>query len=191
MPPPTPKMSDEAFARLVEAHYGALYRFGLSLARNASDAGDLVQQTFFIWATKGQTLKDQGAAKGWLFTTLYREFLRLRRRGSRASSLEALPDSLPEFTADEVDRAARCDAATVVSALQEVDEVFRAPLTLFYLEDLSYLEIAKILEVPIGTVMSRLSRGKLQLRSLLAASAAGTNDAKVIPFSPEQKGKQA
>jgi len=184
-------MSDEAFARLVEAHYGALYRFGLSLARNASDAGDLVQQTFFIWATKGQTLKDQGAAKGWLFTTLYREFLRLRRRGSRASSLEALPDSLPEFTADEVDRAARCDAATVVSALQEVDEVFRAPLTLFYLEDLSYLEIAKILEVPIGTVMSRLSRGKLQLRSLLAASAAGTNDAKVIPFSPEQKGKQA
>src|SRR5271166_5928513 len=101
--------STGAFAQLVDAHYGALYRFGFSLARNASDAGDLVQQTFFIWATKGSSLKDEGAAKGWLFTTLYREFLRLHRRGARSSSFEALPDSPPEFAADEVDRVALCD----------------------------------------------------------------------------------
>jgi RNA polymerase sigma-70 factor (ECF subfamily) len=183
-------MSDEAFVRLVDAHYGALYRFGLSLARNASDAADLVQQTFFIWATKGHGLKDQGAAKGWLFTTLYREFLRIRRRSSRGSSLEALPESLPEFAAEEVDRAALCDSETVLGALQEVDEAFRAPLTLFYLEDLSYLEIAKILDVPIGTVMSRLSRGKLQLRALLT-SAASKADPKIVPFTPDQRGKQA
>jgi RNA polymerase sigma-70 factor (ECF subfamily) len=102
--------------------------------------------------------------------------------------LEALPESLAEFASDEVDRVAVCDSATVVSALQAVDEVFRAPLTLFYLEELSYLEIAKILEIPIGTVMSRLSRGKLQLRALLGSTAS---DSKVIPFTSEQKGKQA
>ena len=73
-------MSTQAFTQLVDAHYTALYRFALSLARNGADAGDLVQQTFFIWATKGESLRDASKAKSWLFTTLYREFLRGRRR---------------------------------------------------------------------------------------------------------------
>src|ERR1700750_1832520 len=108
MSAPNSPMSDEAFARRVEREYGPLYRLGYSVARNAPAAADLVQQTFFIWATKGQALKDKGAAKGWLFTTLYREFLRIRRRSAKGASLDALPDSMPEFAADEVDRAARC-----------------------------------------------------------------------------------
>jgi RNA polymerase sigma-70 factor (ECF subfamily) len=88
-----------------------------------------------------------------------------------------------------VDRAAKCDSATVLHALQEIDEVFRAPLTLFYLEDLSYLEIAAILEVPIGTVMSRLSRGKAQLRTLLSAAAAAPGAGRVVPFKFAQGGQ--
>src|SRR3954470_22550899 len=161
-------MSNEAFTQLVEAHYAPLYRFALSLARNGADAGDLVQQTFFIWATKGDNLREATKAKSWLFTTLYREFLRGRRRDSRATSIEDLPPGEQDIAAEDVDRVAKMDAAGVVVALQSVDEVFRAPLTLFYLEDLSYLEIAETLEVPIGTVMSRLSRGKAQLRAALA-----------------------
>jgi RNA polymerase sigma-70 factor (ECF subfamily) len=183
-------MSNEAFTGLVDAHYGSLYRFALSLARNSADAGDLVQQTFFIWATKGHGLLDPGAAKGWLFTTLYREFLRIRRRGSKASSLDAMPDTQAELAAEEIDRAASCDGATVMSALQNVDEVFRAPLTLFYLEDLSYHEIATVLDVPIGTVMSRLSRGKAHLRALVTSGAASPA-ARVIPFEPGKGAQQA
>ncbi|KAB2643268.1 MAG: RNA polymerase sigma factor [Verrucomicrobia bacterium] len=175
-------MSNEVFTQLVDTHYSALYRFALSLARNGADAGDLVQQTFFIWATKGASLRDSAKAKSWLFTTLYREFLRGRRRDARATSLEDLPPGEQEIASEDRDRVARLDGATVMAALQSVDEVFRAPLTLFYLEDLSYVEIAEALEVPIGTVMSRLSRGKAQLRGALEKEekAAG---AKVVAFT--------
>lgn len=176
-------MSTEAFTQLVDAHYVPLYRFALSLARNSADAGDLVQQTFFIWATKGHGLREAAKAKSWLFTTLYREFLRGRRRDAKSTSLEDLGPGESDVAAEEVDRVARLDGATVMAALQEVDEVFRAPLTLFYLQDLSYLEIAETLEVPIGTVMSRLSRGKAQLRAVLARSEAAGTSAKVVPFT--------
>ncbi len=179
-------MSSEVFTQLVDAHYASLYRFALSLARNSADAGDLVQQTFFIWATKGHGLRESAKAKSWLFTTLYREFLRGRRRDARATSLEDLPPGEADVAAEDVDRVARLDAGTVMAALQTVEEVFRAPLTLFYLEDLSYQEIASAIEVPIGTVMSRLSRGKAQLRAVLAREEAAGR-AKVVPF-PSAKG---
>jgi RNA polymerase sigma-70 factor (ECF subfamily) len=181
-------MNNEAFAELVDAHYAPLYRFALSLSRNTSDAGDLVQQTFFIWATKGHGLRELSKAKSWLFTTLYREFLRGRRRDARSTSIEDLPLGEKEPAAEEVDRVSRIDAALVMTALQTVDETFRAPLTLFYLEDMSYQEIADALDVPIGTVMSRLSRGKSQLRMALErVESAGS---KVLPF-PDSKGARA
>ena len=84
-------MAGEIFTQLVDAHYTPLYRFALSLTRNTSDACDLTQQTFFIWARKGEQLRDAAKAKSWLFTTLYREFLRGRRRGDHLTALEDLP----------------------------------------------------------------------------------------------------
>ncbi len=180
-------MNQDIFTRLVDTHYASLYRFALSLARREADACDLVQQTFYVWATKGSSLRDVSKAKTWLFTTLYREFLRVRRRGQRLQSIEELPPEHQDVPAEAVDHVLRLDAGQVVDALHEVDEVFRAPLTLFYLEDLSYLEIAETLDVPIGTVMSRLSRGKTQLRARLAAESAGKVDA-IIDFPGQQKG---
>ena len=183
-------MSNPAFSQLVDAHYASLYRFALSLARREADACDLVQQTFYIWATKGDALREMSKAKSWLFTTLYREFLRGRRRDSRATSIEDLPPGEQDIAAEEVDRVAKMDAAGVVAALQSVDEVFRAPLTLFYLEDLSYIEIAEALDVPIGTVMSRLSRGKAQLRGALEREENAAKS-KVVPFTTTAGRKQA
>ncbi|MEY2879126.1 MAG: hypothetical protein RLZZ15_1506, partial [Verrucomicrobiota bacterium] len=183
-------MSNEPFTQLVDAHYAPLYRFALSLARREADACDLVQQTFYIWATKGEALREVSKAKSWLFTTLYREFLRGRRRDGRMTAIEDLPPGEQDIAAEDVDRVAKLDAAAVVVALQSVDEVFRAPLTLFYLEDLSYLEIAAALEVPVGTVMSRLSRGKAQLRAALEREER-EGKAKVVSFPGTSGRKQA
>ncbi len=182
-------MSNDVFAQLVDAHYTPLFRFALSLARREADACDLVQQTFFIWAKSGHQLRETSKAKTWLFTTLYREFLRGRRRDQRSQSIEDLPPSAQDVPAEDVDHARSLDGQHVVEALQEVDEVFRAPLTLFYLEDLSYQEIAETLDVPIGTVMSRLSRGKMQLRKILARKEVGTHeDGGLVEFPKIKKG---
>lgn len=171
-------MADHAFTHLVDTHYASLYRFALSLARSEADACDLVQQTFYVWATKGHTLREGAKAKTWLFTTLYREFLRGRRRGGRITALEDLPPADQDPAAEETDLALKFDARLVVEALQEVDEGYRVALTLFYLEDLAYQEIADLLDVPIGTVMSRLSRGKARLRAILGRA----EERKVVPF---------
>ena len=163
-------MHDQEFPQLVEAHYAPLYRFALSLTRRPADAADLTQQTFFVWATKGDSLRDVAKAKSWLFTTLYREFLRIRRREARVSAIEDLAPAERDLPDVEPDLIGKMDAPVVMAALQEIDPVFREPLTLFYLNDISYLEIAEILDVPIGTVMSRLHRAREQLRVLLAAA---------------------
>jgi len=180
------KMQEEVFAQLVDSHYTGLYRYALSLAKSSSDASDLTQQTFFVWAKKGHTLRDLNKAKTWLFTTLYREFLRDKRLSGRVTAIEDLSPREQEFPSAEPDPMARLDSQMVMEALQEVDPVFRAPLTLFYLQELSYQEIANALEIPIGTVMSRLSRGKAELRAYLARRAKG---GKVIDF-PNAQGQR-
>lgn len=153
------------FDEIVSAFYQPLYRFGYSLAKNEHEAGDLAQQTFFIYAEKGDSVRDKSKIKSWLFTTLYREFLRRRRKDSRMDHYE--PEMLEAAGGSEEPQIRRSmDANLAVEALEEVDQVYRQPLALFYMKDLSYKEIAETLDVPIGTIMSRLSRGKAQLRDI-------------------------
>ncbi len=159
-------MADEEFERLVKEFYMPLFNFGLSLSRNRSDAADLTQHTFYTWARKGHQLRDPSKAKTWLFTTLYREFLARRRQGQRFVDLEG--DAIlvePLQIASTVVEA--LDAAIVREALETLEDRYRAPVTLFYMKQHTYREIAQILEIPIGTVMSRLSRGKEELRTRL------------------------
>jgi RNA polymerase sigma-70 factor (ECF subfamily) len=155
------------FKQLVDVHYTSLYRFAYSLAGNEHEAGDLTQHTYFIYANKGSTIRDTSKIKSWLFTTLYREFLRLRRLDKRvqAHDHEMLETHTPPVASDVV---ATLDGATAVAALGQLDESYRAPLALFYLQDLSYKEIAEALDIPLGTVMSRLARGKAHLKKVLA-----------------------
>src|SRR6185436_18612937 len=127
-------MHEEVFPQLVETYYASLYRFALSLTRSSADASDLTQQTFFIWATKGESLRDLAKAKAWLFTTLYREFLRTRRRDARITAIEDLSPAERDPPDVQPDTINRLDAQLVMEALQEVEPVFSEPVTLFYLQ---------------------------------------------------------
>ena len=161
--------SDMDLEQLVQQHYAALYRFALSLSGHESDASDLVQETFYLLATKGHQLLDRTKVKSWLFTTLHRLFTGGRRRLIRfpEHELEAvsaeLPVILPEPPSGD-------DSKMLLRCLTRLDETFRAPIALFYLEDYSYNDIAEILHVPLGTVKSRMARGIAALQTMMTAS---------------------
>src|SRR5712671_2521960 len=120
------------FATLVEQYYRSLYQFAFSLSQSESDACDLTQQTFYIWATKGHQLRDISKVKTWLFTTLHREFLELRRKHTRFPHYE-LDEVRHELPCVEPELVNRLDSAEVLSLLAQVDPLFQAPVALFYL----------------------------------------------------------
>lgn len=158
---------ETAFAEAVSAYYEPLYRFALGLSRSEADAADLTQRTFERFGEKSSTLRDVSKTKTWLFTTLYRDFLQQKRHDTRFPHSEL--DGSYESKIIELPRAAvSADANMAVSALNDLEEPFRSTLVLFYLNDHSYKEIADVLGVPIGTVMSRLARGKEMLRAKMS-----------------------
>ena len=159
-------LDDATFEEVVKAQYEPLYRFAFSLVQRESDARDLTQEAFAQLGRKSHQVQDKAKLKSWLFTTLYRAFVDSHRWKTRYPHVEA-GDAVSEMPANMPDAGERVDAAVAVQTLQEVPEVFRVPLTLFYLEQHSYLEIAEVLGVPVGTVMSRISRGRAMLRQLM------------------------
>jgi RNA polymerase sigma-70 factor (ECF subfamily) len=167
---PIPRRVTDAvpsFEQIVNAHYQGLYRFAMSMCRREATAQDLVQQTFLQWAKKGHTLRDASKVKTWLFTTIYREWLAIARREKKYEEVEFEPDQHGATQHHDDDENPRVDSATLQTALEELEPNYRAPLVLFYLKELSYRDIAETLGVPIGTVMSRLSRAKDSLRTIL------------------------
>ena len=175
----TDSASGPDFDALVDTYYQGLYRFAFSLSGTEAEAGDLTQQTFYVWAKKGHQLRDTSKVKTWLFTTLHREFLKSRRRYSRFPhhSLDHVEAELPTTPPRS---GTGVDSQIVLEVLTQLDESYKAPLTLFYLKDHSYKDIAEILEIPLGTVQSRISRGKAQLRQRLQDPSPGTRDAEEV-----------
>lgn len=158
------------FQHLVDVHYGPLYRFAMSLTRTESQASDLVQDTFLTWASKGHQLRDRTKVKSWLFTTLHRRFLESQRRSLKFPHIE-LDEVVQDLPHVDPELVTHMDAHTIVALLAKVDPQFQAAVSLFYLEDYSYNEIAEILEVPLGTVKSRIARGLAQLKALVLRGA--------------------
>ncbi|MDQ8179206.1 RNA polymerase sigma factor [Pelagicoccus sp. SDUM812005] len=168
---------------VVDDHYQNLYRFAMSLTRSSDDAWDLTQEAFLRLAKKRSSIRSTAAIKSWLYTTLYREFLRIAKRGSRFDSWE---DNAPAEKVDHEpsDQVKASEARDVMECLLELKDGYRQVVSLYYLESYSYKEIAAILEIPIGTVMSRLARGKEMLRAQLTQPKA---TATVVSFTDEKR----
>lgn len=171
-----------SFEQIVDSHYQGLYRFAMSMCRREATAQDLVQQTFLQWAKKGHTLRDASKVKTWLFTTIYREWLGIARREKKYEEVEFEPEQHGATQHPDDGENPRVDSVTLQTALEELEPNYRAPLVLFYLKELSYRDIAETLGVPIGTVMSRLSRAKDSLRTILRR-LEDSSPSNIIPLS--------
>jgi len=154
---------------MVELFYESLYRYAYRLSGSAADADDLTQEAFCKAQMQFATLRDRGRAKPWLFSIVRNLYLhRLRSERQHATvPLEAVAE-LPEDAPDELPPI---DPEQLQKALDELPEVFRSPIILFYFEDFSYRDIADQMDLPIGTVMSRLARAKATLRQKLFPEA--------------------
>ena len=162
--------SQRTVGRLVDQYYAALYRYAYRLSGSSSDAEDLTQEAFCKAQLNYSQLRDESRARPWLFSILRNAYLHRVRsdRQGRCVSLggvgdlaEAPPEPLPEI-----------DPERLQQALGELPEAFRTPIILYYFEDFSYRDIAEQMDLPIGTVMSRLARAKAHLRGRILPAAA-------------------
>lgn len=151
------------FERLVADCYDDVYRFALSLTHTEAEAVDLTQQTFLKFARKGGEIKNSSKTKSWLFSVLRNEFTDIKRKTTRFPTEEITPTIQDENPSAD----AKADGQMALAALRKIPLTFREPLALYYLQGYTYPEISNILSIPVGTVMSRLHRGKSLLRELL------------------------
>jgi len=166
--------SRRRFEELTVPHLGALYRLAVKLTGDRTAAEDLVQEAYLKALTAFATLRDPGRVKPWLFQILSRLVADSHRgegRGIPAVSVEDLDtfslydlvweeDPMPYSDHLHDDFLAQFHDEEVRAALLALPRAYRVPLVLVYTEELSYQELAETLGCPVGTVMSRLHRGR-------------------------------
>jgi RNA polymerase sigma-70 factor (ECF subfamily) len=162
--------SPQTIQRLVDDYYVPLYRYAYRLSGSSADAEDLTQEAFCKAQLNFSQLRDPARAKPWLYSILRNAYLH-RARAERQQPciplegvgdvVEPLPPSLPDI-----------DPERLQQALNELPEAFRTPIILYYFEDFGYREIAEQMDLPLGTVMSRLARAKAALRTRLGETSA-------------------
>ncbi len=153
---------------IVVRHHEAVYRYAYRLAGNQADAEDLTQQAFLVAQQRLSQVRDINKVLGWLFSVLRNCYLKSCRRNRKflSDGVEVDIEQVPEPPQRE-----EIDEAELQLALAELPDEFRIVVLMFYFEDCSYKEIAARLEIPIGTVMSRLARAKGHLRQWLTNRA--------------------
>lgn len=176
-----PQGTRQAFEAIALEHFDALYNTALRLTRNPTEAQDLVQETYFKAFRFFHRFEPGTNAKAWLFTILRNTYINAYRKAVRQQQVDfeqvvplyAAPPASSEWrnrsSVDEILRHVVQD--DVKRALDELPEDYRMVVLLADLEDFSYKEIAAIVGCPVGTVMSRLFRGRRLLRKSLVEFA--------------------
>lgn len=158
-------------AALIEPHIPALRRFAWSLLRDGQGADDLVQDCLERAVGRWQTRRADGDVRAWLFAILNNCFLSDRRRDKRRGPHLPLEDISVEPSV-EAQQDAGLHYMDVARAFEQLPEEQRLVILLIGIEDMPYADAAMVLGIPIGTVMSRLSRGRERLRQLVAGEAS-------------------
>ena len=161
-------MVDRAMIEDLPLHVAALRRYALALTGRRFEAEDLVQETLTRAIAAAPSFRRGGNLRGWLFTIMHNAFISSVR--ARRAADRALGDDRPEFsqTAPQLDRL---EVRDVLAALARLPEAQRAALVLIALEDFSYSDAARVLGMPLGTLMSRLARGREALRRTMREHA--------------------
>jgi RNA polymerase sigma-70 factor, ECF subfamily len=181
--------ADEAFSREALSYVDSLYGTALRLTRRQADAEDLVQDTYLkAFRSAGQFQRGTNL-KAWLFTILHNTFRNMRRHDGRnpvdvdSEYVEQAPArAAGDYSPEELLTRAALDT-DLQEALDALPEAFRQAVWLRDVEELTYAEIADVLAVPIGTVMSRISRGRRALYERLQKR----DDVKAAPDDRKQK----
>ena len=158
---------EQGFESMVHAYSKDLYRYGYWLSRDSAIAEDLVQETFLRAWRAIDSLNDAKAAKSWLFTILRRENARRFEKKSAQAELTSLDDEMMEVFATVDDDFANVDCLTVRAALRELPASYAEPLVLQVIGGYSCDEIANIIDVKPGAVMTRVFRARQKLRKIL------------------------
>jgi RNA polymerase sigma-70 factor (ECF subfamily) len=177
-PPSAAGAADEGFAREALSHIDSLYGTALRLTRRPPDAEDLVQDTYLKAFRSADQFERGTNLKAWLFTILYNTFRNMRRHDGRnpievdSEVVEqAIDVAGQDQTPEQLLTRATLDA-DLQAALDSLPDAFRQAVWLRDVEEFSYADIASMLDVPIGTVMSRISRGRRMLFERLAGTRA-------------------
>jgi len=191
-------MADQAqFEVLSRPYMDALYAAALRMTRNPSDAEDLLQETY-LKAYRAFERFDEGSnLRAWLFRILTNTYINVYRARQRQPLVEGMDDietlhlyrtiapvgHVPSRSAEEEVLALITDAR-VKAALESIPDTFRITVLLADVEGFSYAEIAEITGVPVGTVMSRLHRGRKSLEKALSPYVTATTNARVEELTP-------
>jgi RNA polymerase sigma-70 factor, ECF subfamily len=164
------QISDQIFDGWVRQHHRLLYGIAYWWSGSRSDAEELTQEAFFQAYRSRSGLRDIEAVKGWLVGILRHCYAQMNRKGHHRVevSLDEMTEEFGELSQLNPDRPDLDQALALHQCLECLDERHRLPVVLFYFQDLSYREIAEALELPIGTVMSRLSRAREMLHDRLS-----------------------
>ena len=181
----TTDMTPEIFETEAMQHLDDLYRTARRLTRSETDAEDLVQETF-MQAWKSFDHYEPGTnCRAWLYKILFNKYDHYRRKKYTQAKYIQEADDLTFLTAAFTPPIPeRLTDTEVIDALERLPEHYRAVVILADLQEFDYKEVAAILDIPIGTVMSRLSRGRAQLKKSLARVAAEDYGIRAAPPAP-------
>ena len=168
-----PKVRVEDFEAATMAHFPDLYRTARLLAQDSSEAEDLVQEVYLEAWKSFHRFETGTDCRAWLFKILFHRLHHFRRRWAKAAKVEAFekPEDQDSIMAETPVPQEILDE-DVLEALERVPVVFREVVLLADVQEFSYKEIAETMKLPLGTVMSRLSRGRKLLRQELADIAS-------------------